>query len=89
MYLLAVESMFLEDWTCSCQRRTSPPMQADVPVVVDFWAHWCGPCKLIDPVMKQLDADSNGQLKVVKVEVDGNPQLVEKYGVCTLQDWIC
>lgn len=57
-------------------------MQADVPVVVDFWAHWCGPCKLIDPVMKTLEADSNGQVKVVKVEVDSNEQLVEQYGVC-------
>eukprot|EP00892_Ulva_mutabilis_P008394 jgi/Ulvmu1/5927/UM026_0049.1 len=56
-------------------------LQAEVPVVVDFWAHWCGPCKLIDPVMKELEANSDGQLKVVKVEVDSNPELVEKYEV--------
>lgn len=50
-------------------------------VLVDFWATWCGPCKLIDPFMKQVEEEFSDSLKVVKVEADPNPGLVEKYKV--------
>jgi thioredoxin 1 len=55
--------------------------QADKPVVVDFWATWCGPCKLIEPLMKKLQEENTDTLKVVKIEVDANKDIVEEYEV--------
>jgi thioredoxin 1 len=51
------------------------------PVLVDFTAVWCGPCKLLDPVVKQLAQDWNGKVKVVKLDVDNNPNLTINYQV--------
>ncbi|CAG9461972.1 unnamed protein product [Pedinophyceae sp. YPF-701] len=56
-------------------------LQADKPVLAKFWANWCGPCKLIDPLVKQIEESYSGNLKVVSVEVDSNPELTEKYDV--------
>jgi len=59
----------------------SDVLKADLPVLIDFWAPWCGPCKAIAPVVEELAKEYDGRLKVVKMNVDDNPQTPSKYGV--------
>lgn len=56
-------------------------IESDKPVLVDFTAVWCGPCKMLDPVVKQLAQDWDGKVKVVKLDVDENPTLAMQYQV--------
>ena len=59
----------------------SEVLQASQPVLVDFTAVWCGPCKMLDPVVKQLAAEWAGKVRVVKLDVDDNPNLTMQYQV--------
>jgi len=56
-------------------------MQAELPVLVDFTAGWCQPCKMIDPIVHQLAQDWDGKVKVVKLDADQNPNIMMKFGV--------
>lgn len=56
-------------------------IQADVPVLADFWATWCGPCHMIAPVLEDVAKEYEGKLKVAKLDVDQNPELATRYGV--------
>ena len=62
----------------------SKVLQSEVPVLVDFWAEWCGPCKAIGPSVEQLAAEYEGKAKVYKLDVDSNGDIAERYGVMSI-----
>ncbi|HSI72216.1 MAG TPA: thioredoxin [Fimbriimonas sp.] len=57
---------------------------SDVPVLVDFWAEWCGPCKAIGPSIEQLASEYEGKAKVYKIDVDSNGEIAMKYGIMSI-----
>lgn len=62
-------------------RFESEVLKSDKPVVVDFWAEWCGPCKLLSPIIDELAVEMGEKVKVVKVNIDESPESPTKYGV--------
>lgn len=56
-------------------------MESDLPTVVDFWAEWCGPCKMIGPSLEELSEEMAGEVKITKLNIDENPDLAAQYGV--------
>ena len=67
-------------WIVDADESTfSAETRASVPVVVDFWAEWCGPCRMISPVLADMAGEHVGHLKIVKVDVDANPVLAQRF----------
>ena len=56
-------------------------LQSDAPVLVDYWAEWCGPCKMISPILDEISNEYEGKLKIVKINIDENSETPPKYGI--------
>ncbi len=67
--------------TVSDENFDDDVLQSNIPVLVDFWAEWCGPCKVVGPTIEALASDFEGKVKIVKLNVDDNPKAAERFGV--------
>ena len=74
--------------TVTDQSFETEVLQSDKPVIVDFWAEWCGPCHAVAPVLDRIVEESNGDLKLVKVNIDEQPALSQRYGVQSIPTMI-
>jgi thioredoxin 1 len=63
-------------------------IESDVPVLVDFWASWCAPCKMSEPTIEELAYEYNGKVKIVKINVDQNPRTTAKYDIMGVPTYI-
>ena len=74
----------MSEITVTDQSFEEDVLNADIPVLTDFWAEWCGPCKAIAPIVAEIAQEHEGELKVVKLDVDSNPQTAMTYGVMSI-----
>ena len=59
-------------------------LQSEGPVIVDFWAEWCGPCRAVSPILEQIAEERADELRVVKVNIDEEPELQQRYGILSI-----
>jgi thioredoxin len=59
-------------------------LQSETPVIVDFWAEWCGPCRAVSPILEQIAEERADQIRVVKVNIDEEPELQQRYGILSI-----
>ncbi|MBE5999358.1 MAG: thioredoxin [Lachnospiraceae bacterium] len=71
-------------YTFTAENFEAEVLQSDIPVFVDFYADWCGPCKMMSPVIDKLADEFDGKIKVGKIDVDENQELAVKYGVMSI-----
>ncbi|MGW7822739.1 thioredoxin [Streptomyces puniciscabiei] len=59
-------------------------LKSDKPVLVDYWAEWCGPCRMVSPVLEEIDAEHGDKLEIVKLNIDENPGVSQRYGIMAI-----
>lgn len=74
----------MTDFVLSDQNFKEEVLKAEMPVLVDFWAPWCGPCRLVSPIIDELTKEYQGKIKVGKLNVDENPQTTDKFGIMSI-----